>query len=34
VVKVEATGEFVNLSRERINAMHRNRVTGGTDGAG
>ena len=26
VVKVEATGEFVNLSRERINAMHRNRV--------
>ena len=28
VVKVEATGEFVNLSRERINAMHRDRVAG------
>jgi acyl-coenzyme A thioesterase PaaI-like protein len=28
VVKVEATGEFVNLSRERINAMHRDRVDG------
>ncbi len=25
VVTVEATGEFVNLSRERINAMHRDR---------
>ena len=28
VVKVEATGEFVNMSRERINAMHRNRLAG------
>ena len=28
VVKVEATGEFVNLSRERINAMHRDRAAG------
>ena len=26
VVKVEATGEFVNMSRDRINAMHRDRV--------
>jgi acyl-coenzyme A thioesterase PaaI-like protein len=26
VVKVEATGEFVNLSRDRINAMHRDRL--------
>ena len=34
VVKVEATGEFVNLSRDRINAMHRDRVAGGTDEAG
>ena len=25
VVTVEATGEFVNLSRERVNAMHRDR---------
>ena len=33
VVKVEATGEFVNLSRERINAMHRDRVAGPTDGS-
>ena len=32
VVKVEATGEFVNLSRERINAMHRERA-GGVSGA-
>jgi hypothetical protein len=29
VVKVEATGEFVNLSRDRINAMHRDRPSGG-----
>ena len=29
VVTVEATGEFVNLSRERINAMHRDRDGGG-----
>jgi acyl-coenzyme A thioesterase PaaI-like protein len=29
VVKVEATGEFVNLSRERINAMHRDRQAEG-----
>jgi len=28
VVKVEATGEFVNLSRDRINAMHRDRANG------
>ncbi len=28
VVKVEATGEFVNLSRDRINAMHQDRVAG------
>ena len=28
VVKVEATGEFVNLSRDRINAMHRERAGG------
>lgn len=28
VVKVEATGEFVNMSHERINAMHRDRVAG------
>jgi acyl-coenzyme A thioesterase PaaI-like protein len=28
VVKVEATGEFVNMSRDRINAMHRDRVAG------
>ena len=27
-VKVEAQGEFVNLSRERIDAMHRARVAG------
>jgi acyl-coenzyme A thioesterase PaaI-like protein len=33
VVKVEATGEFVNLSRERINAMHRDRLADGR-GAG
>ncbi len=45
VIKVEATGEFVNMSRDRINAMHRDRVansvgadgqsgsTTGTDGA-
>lgn len=26
IVKVEATGEFVNMSRERINAMHQDRV--------
>ena len=26
VVKVEATGEFVNMSRERINALHRDRI--------
>ncbi len=26
VVTVEATGEFVNLSRERVNAMHRDRI--------
>ena len=32
VVKVEATGEFVNMSRERINAMHRDRVAK-SDGA-
>jgi acyl-coenzyme A thioesterase PaaI-like protein len=32
VVKVEATGEFVNLSRDRINAMHQDRV-GGTGNA-
>ncbi len=31
VVKVEATGEFVNMSRERINAMHRDRVAGAED---
>ena len=29
VVKVEATGEFVNLSRDRINAMHRDRPADG-----
>ncbi len=29
VVTVEATGEFVNLSRERINAMHRDREARG-----
>jgi acyl-coenzyme A thioesterase PaaI-like protein len=34
VVKVEATGEFVNLSRERINAMHRDRIAGGAEAAG
>jgi len=28
VVKVEATGEFVNLSRARIDAMHRDRAAG------
>jgi acyl-coenzyme A thioesterase PaaI-like protein len=33
VVKVEATGEFVNMSRDRINGMHRNRVTGGDGSA-
>lgn len=33
VVKVEATGEFVNLSRDRINAMHRER-SDGVRGAG
>jgi acyl-coenzyme A thioesterase PaaI-like protein len=33
VVKVEATGEFVNMSQERIDAMHRDRAggTAGTD---
>jgi acyl-coenzyme A thioesterase PaaI-like protein len=34
VVKVEARGEFVNLSRERINAMHRDRVEGAGNGVG
>jgi len=34
VVKVEATGEFVNLSRERINAMHRDTTAGGAERAG
>ena len=34
VVKVEATGEFVNLSRDRINAMHRDRVGGGNEASG
>ena len=34
VVKVEATGEFVNLSRDRINAMHRDRVGGGDQAGG
>ena len=28
IVKVEARGEFVNMSRERINAMHRDRIAG------
>jgi acyl-coenzyme A thioesterase PaaI-like protein len=34
VVKVEATGEFVNLSRDRINAMHRDRVAGDAEARG
>ena len=34
IVKVEATGEFVNLSRDRINAMHRDRVGGGSEASG
>jgi len=34
VVKVEATGEFVNLSRDRINAMHRERASGVGDASG
>ena len=34
MVKVEATGEFVNLSRERINAMHRDRTAGSTEATG
>jgi acyl-coenzyme A thioesterase PaaI-like protein len=34
VVKVEATGEFVNLSRDRINALHRDRIGGEGEAGG